>query len=798
MLTPLLTTLAWLTSLAPQDPPATVTIEVTGIAIDGEQRPVAGVRVTELAGDDHDVAAALAGATDETDRDGRFRVVVTAPRDGDRLLLVGGGRWATMTCPLPTRIDSKLDLGACALAPGSSMAGRVRGADGTPIANATIEASDLLDEQGFLANRDAAGRLSCKTRARSDARGIFRLPGMVQSAGTVRVSCPGYFDEVVKPVGIGTPLDVDLIAAPVWHGRVVADNGEGVADALIRFDYVNAGRTGPDGSFSFSPRDRGADTLRASKRVDGIYLSASADLTKTQSPLQLLLAAPKEKDNRTLRVIAKDAAGAPIAGFKALVAWMPGNQMEYRCDAMLLANKARDAWRGTADGEEVSLSGRIQSSGYDTGLVFVIAEGHGLGRVQIGAAALEGDPVVVTLPKEAVIRGRVLSATSGEPIAGAEVIPTQRISETERRHYEIGFRSVSSLCGAPTSARTDAQGRYELRGVAPGKCDLFVSAPGRIDVMPQMIEVREGETKTDVDLKVPENVTLRGRFEGTVPLGAQVRVHWHRPNMSSSAWANEFDGAVPVAADGTFTLPDLHPKDYEVQLLVAGPPRSGPRLKLPRGIWSGTKADKDVAVFACPPLAPITGKVAGPVPWQRLAVSVAWQERENSFVGGFRLSGPLTMLGPDRSFQVCAPRRSVHVMLLDIVTGVPLEWQEVDASNPVPPMTLAGDAVCVGLELGAADAASARAECQVEFAPEDEQWPYGIGNMVPVRFGAGQKIGCRATWRAGDRVEYWIRTRSGQLQVKRDNQVVQSFDLAGEKDPLRVQVQEKQGNAKER
>ncbi len=787
MFVSLLTCLVW---LSPQEPTAAVTIEVTGVAVDAARQPVAGVIVTDVA-DLETIGAALAAAPKtSTDADGRFRVALTVPKGSTRHLLVGGGRWATRTCALATDKDLQLDLGAFAMDRGTSTAGRVRDEAGAPLAGATVVADDLLDRQPFLGDRDRNDRLVCRTGARSDARGIFRLPGMVQSAGSVRVSCPGYYDEFVQPAGIGTPLDVTLVAAPKWQGRVVDEAGNGVAEALIRFDYENAGQTAGDGTFAFAPRTRGVGTLRASKRVDGVYLSASVTLDPTQAPLLLRLEAPKETQVGTLRVRAKDPTGAAVHGFKAYVRWMPGNQLEYRCDAMLLSNSASrdEGWSGSADGEEARLVGKVQSSRDDTGLVFVIADGHGLGRLQIDTKALQGDPVVVTLPKEAVIRGRVLSATSGEPIVGAEVIPTQRITANERRHYSIGFRTVASLTGAPTSVRTDAQGRYELRGLPPGTCDLFVHVPGRIELPPQTLELGEGETKTDVDVKVPENVVLRGRLQGAVPVGAQVRVHWHRPNMSSSAWAGEYDGAVPITADGTFTLPDLHPKDYEVQLLVAATPRGGGRMKLPAGIWNGAAAAAEVCELACPTLMPITGKVAGTVPWQRLAVTVVWQEHENSYFGNFRLTGPISLLGPDRTFALYSPGRRVHLMLFDVATGVPLHWQEIDATNPVAPQSLDGDAVHVELTITAADAASARRECAIEIAPEDEHWPYGVGNFVPAQFGRNFNSGCRSNWRAGDRVDLWLRARSGQLSVKRDNVVLQALDLAGSTGTLQVQL----------
>ena len=787
MLAPLLCAIA---CLAPQDPPANVTVEVTGLVVDAQLRPLSGIAVNHLAADDARIDAALGSATQRTATDGRFRLEITLPQGSKQHLVLGGGRWATMTCPLPTRKDGALDLGAVAMAPGSTMAGRVRDAEGRPIAGALVVASDLLDSQQFLGNRGSGNSLMCRTRATSDARGIVRLPGMVQSVGSVRVSCEGHYDEVLQPVAVGTPIDVALSPAPRWRGRVVAPDGGPAGDVSLHLGNDKVGITAADGTFVVSPRERGITKLRAFARRDDRALSATCELVDPETTLELRLAASTPEEKSRVRVHARSATGAPVAKFDAMVAWSPANQLQYRCDAMLMARlSGRDeGWRGaTTDGEAV-VEGPPRQPRDDTGLVFVIAEGHGMGRLQIGPDAIGGAPVVVTLPEEAVLRGQVRSATSGDPIAGAAVIFTQRITDNERRHYGIGFRTVESLLGTPTSTRTDAQGRYELRGLPPGKGDLFLHVPGRIDLEPKTLELVAGETRKDVDFALPENVALRGKLLGTAPPGSQVRVHWHRPNMSSSAWASEFDGAVPLAGDGSFVVPDLHPKDYEVQLLVAAPPRGGQRLKLAAGIWHGSQSDAEPLTFQSPAPAQVVGKVGGPVPWQRLAVAAVWQERENNYYGEFRIAGPMAMLDAERRFRVFVPPRKAHLLLFDAVTGVPLEWLAIDEGAPTQEVTLEGAAVRVEVSLRAWDSGSERAACVVDHVPENENWPFGVGEFVPQNFGGNQKGGIRATFRVGDRIDYWLRARSGQLRVHGDNVPLQELDLSAASGVLEVSV----------
>lgn len=64
---------------------------------------------------------------------------------------------------------------------------------------------------------------------------------------------------------------------------------------------------------------------------------------------------------------------------------------------------------------------------------------------------------------EGIVRGRVLDASSGRPLAQATAL------------------LAPMFVGATTqSATTDARGRFELRGVASGEYRIFAKAPGYV------------------------------------------------------------------------------------------------------------------------------------------------------------------------------------------------------------------------------------------------------------------------------------------------------------------------------
>lgn len=727
-----------------------------GRFVDGDLRPIAGVLLAVVDGPDADVAPALAAPLGRTGPDGTFLVAVPVPKDGALWLVAGGGRLATMSRRIPAGA-APVDLGTIALAPGFSGIGRVRDAGGAPLAGARVVATDLLDTRSFLPDRRSSGQATYRTAATTNAAGVFRLPGMVQSVGQLRVQKDGYYDEVLQSVAMGEPLDVQLSPSPVLRGKVVDGTGRPLARARVRAGEAVA-TCGDDGTFAVALRDRGVKNATAWFTAGAQTWSGRATFADPALALQLTVAVSEPADAKSVRVTARTASGLPLADFRAYVSWNPENQLQYRPDALLLAGcaQASSPWWAASLGGTATMTGERNG---EVAMVFVHAPGHAWTRVQATGDILGGEALAVTLLPEAVLAGQVTDE-NGVPVAGAEVIPTQRLTDSERTFYTSGFRDPASLAGSPANARTDGNGRYELRGVPPGDLDLFVYAPGRIAVAPLRLQVPAGERRGGVDLQVPANVTLRGKLSGPLPTGAQVRVHWHRPNMSSSAWASEFGGGVDVAADGTFTIPDLHPKAYEVQLVVATPPRGGGRMKVSLDLWQGT-APAQVAAFAAPTMTSVSGHVAGPVPWSRLAVGAVLPRKERSFTTQFTVRAPYGLVQPDRTFRLMVPGDAMHLVLFDPVSGIPLEWREITGAAAAANVELSGRAEPVVLNL--VDAAPARrAPCSLEYEPLLEFWPAGVGDMI-VRGTVPPK--CQSDARLGDAVTLWLPSRAGTLRV---------------------------------
>jgi len=115
-------------------------------------------------------------------------------------------------------------------------------------------------------------------------------------------------------------------------------------------------------------------------------------------------------------------------------------------------------------------------------------------------------------PPEAILRGRVLEA--GQPLVGAEL----RLEEGDQPN-----RPRIPRFGPATSATTDGEGRFEMRGLTPGKRMLVVDHRTRALASEQEVELREGDNECALDLDVAiAQGTVRDP-EGKPIAGARVR-----------------------------------------------------------------------------------------------------------------------------------------------------------------------------------------------------------------------------------------------------------------------------------
>jgi Carboxypeptidase regulatory-like domain len=120
------------------------------------------------------------------------------------------------------------------LLPGTTLRGRVRDAEGKPLAGAVVRVEDPLTADSFT---------MCwfESATRSDHQGIFEVPGVPRTGLRVTVSAPGDPAES-RLAAHDSPLDFTLTATGFVRGRVVDGDGKPITNAQVSAITVEAHR----------------------------------------------------------------------------------------------------------------------------------------------------------------------------------------------------------------------------------------------------------------------------------------------------------------------------------------------------------------------------------------------------------------------------------------------------------------------------------------------------------------------------------------------------------------------------
>ena len=180
---------------------------------------------------------------------------------------------------------------------------------------------------------------------------------------------------------------------------------------------------------------------------------------------------------------------------------------------------------------------------------------------------------------EGVVRGQVVDAQSGAPVSGARV----RLLQGSQRLEPVA--SGGPPPGAPETT-TDADGRFELRGVVPSQYAVEASAPdyitrrfGQLDGGPMGIPVRVpgGPVTSDIDLELTRAGEVSGRvfgLDGDGLSGVEIELLIDRYGPGGVV-----PGAMAFAqteAFGVFRVRNVPPGEYIVRAYAPASMRPDP------------------------------------------------------------------------------------------------------------------------------------------------------------------------------------------------------------------------------
>jgi protocatechuate 3,4-dioxygenase beta subunit len=455
------------------------------------------------------------------------------------------------------------------LEPMQLLEGRVEDRQGQPVAQAALFAWPLGDRQAGV------------VEISSGPDGRFALAGLAPGPWTVMVEAPGFGTLRLERVDIpARPLVLKLEGeARSLGGLVLEANGNPANDARVilggpALSLPIETRSNDKGIFLFHGLGYGHFVVRAvvgDKVSRGISVVID-DATGWLPPVKLTLAPGAMFKGRVV-----DDLGRPLSGADVELTVSPVDE------ASELARTDRDG--------QFSI-GPVPPGHYDAWARFA---GHGMAKP--AEAILRAEAVTtldLRLARAAQVLGTVLDE-GGRPLAGAVVTAMAESATGQDLSVLAGSLPLAAEAanlpahvlaakGQTRSAASDAQGRFAIADLPPGKVQLTATAETRLALRKGPLKLEPGKSVETGPLTLRAGLPLRGRLvdETGAPLpGARIDVR--QTDITGGA---EFTGV--AGDDGRFVVyvPAGHFS------LVAAAPRRAPAQKVGLVIQPGQPIDE--------------------------------------------------------------------------------------------------------------------------------------------------------------------------------------------------------------
>ncbi len=435
---------------------------------------------------------------------------------------------------------------------GLTLSGFVRDEDEKPVSEAELSLVRARGASpgraGLRALMSGRGALT-SIPATSDDSGQFLFRNLEPGEYRLMASRTGFASATRDQVKVAAdpqpePLVITLKPGVRISGRVTRKSGEPAADAAVwvleeagGFSMRDASSTASDGSFVIEGLRRG-QVYEVSVQ-DEQNVAVKRGVTAPSDNLEMVLAGVGTVQGRVL-----DPSGRPVPEFEVFVDRPPsGPIMIFRGSSSQGTRIQHPDGAFVLEGvPEGKVTVRARAEGYLEGFTENVV-------VQEGATA-EG--VEVRLRREVTLTGRVLDARSSRPVIDAAVTATK----AERGQMGPGFGGGRGR----GTIQTDADGRFEIKGLSAGKVRVEVRHPSYADGNEVVDLSEEGGT---VDIKLDKGSSLSGlvRFEdGRVVADAEVFLQ--AAGQARTGFMGGGDSVAATDSSGRFQFKNLSAGRY--------------------------------------------------------------------------------------------------------------------------------------------------------------------------------------------------------------------------------------------
>jgi len=431
---------------------------------------------------------------------------------------------------------------------------------GAPVMGALVSLDNPALVYSLPGQRGSAERQDVQT----DDRGYYRFANINAGQRAVVCAAPGYGTQIkysvnfAGPTGRAASQDFSLEPAHIIAGRVLGPDRAGVEGVVI--DAMgNSHDPGcrsnatskAGGEFVLEALNEGFYTLRATAEGWDVDPVLRVEAGTSDVEIQLF------EQGSILGKVVDAETGRALSNFTCTVRKL---------------NKQSKAWgaqvaQASFKGQK---NGSFSMSGISEGVYIIQADARGYAasfsdEVSVTQGMTNPD-IEVRMTRGGTLKGRVIDADSGAPIARAQIATNDNnYIDSEFTNLLVGLQP-----SALTRARitTDAEGRFEVKLITPETYQISVKAKDYTQLVMNDVRVGDGLTTDLGMLKLSRGAMVSGTVfdeDGQPAAGCTVSL----ARQDNRMWGNV---RARSDANGQFTLRNASPGQYK---LSASRPKVG-------------------------------------------------------------------------------------------------------------------------------------------------------------------------------------------------------------------------------